>query len=197
MSIPELPRGFGRDMGRVLADAVAVAASPFTLSEQVQDWGGRRWEFSGPVALSRGLEGRAVSAFFAQVGRAGKFILRDPSVRDVGDVGTPEVTDGGQTGTTLQTAGWTPSTTVLRAGDLFSVGAGATLRLYQVTADVASNAEGEAVLVFVPPLRESPAAEAALDVVTPGCVCRLSRPVPTEIARADKFRFTLACHEAL
>jgi hypothetical protein len=42
--IPELPLTLVQSLERRLVMATAVAASPFTGTEQVQDWGGEWWD---------------------------------------------------------------------------------------------------------------------------------------------------------
>jgi hypothetical protein len=80
---------------------------------------------------------------------------------------------------------------------LFQLGSDATTRLYQVTQDAVADASGQANLQFTPKLRASPADGAAVEIVNPAVLLRLTSPVPTRIGRADSFRFTLNAREAL
>ena len=196
--IPELPLTLVASLERRLVTATAVATSPFTGSEQVQDWGGEWWEYGIEMARMNGRDGRRLSAFLAALGGArGRFLFRDPTVRQAGTILAPIVAGGAQTGGTLATSGWPPSGTSLLTGDFFSLGSDSTTRLYQLTADVVSNALGNATLAFVPRLRAAPADGAALEIATPAVLLRLTAPAPTRIGRADTFLFTLTAREAL
>lgn len=198
MSLPTLPLTLVISLNRTLKAAVTPVPSAFTGSEQVQDWGGRWWHYEIEMALTKGVDGRKLSGFFAALsGAAGRFLLVDPSAaHQVSTAGSPLVSGGSQTGNTLLSTGWEPNTTPLLSGDLFSLASGAQTRLHQLTEDVSSNATGAATLSFAPPLRESPLDQAGLNVTAPAVCLRLTSPVPTRIGRADTYRFTLTAREA-
>jgi len=106
-------------------------------------------------------------------GMSGRFYGYDPSARTPRGVatGTPLVNGASQTGTSLNTDGWTTSTTnILRTGDYFQVGT----ELKKVVQDINSDGVGAATLVFEPPLRSSPADNAAITTTNPVCVMSLS-----------------------
>ena len=196
--IPELPLTLVQSLERRLVSATAVSASPFTGTEEVQDWGGEWWDYAVEMARTTGRDGRRLSAFLAALGGPrGRFLFRDPTIRQPGSLLAPLVAGGFQTGSTLVTAGWPPFATPLFAGDFFSLGTGAQTRLHQLTADVATDETGQATLAFVPRLRTSPVDGAPLEIAAPAVVLRLTAPVPTRIGRADTFLFTLAAREAL
>jgi hypothetical protein len=98
---------------------------------------------------------------------------------------------------TTSSSGWPPSSIALFTGDFFSLGSDQQTRLYQLTADVVSDAAGLATLAFVPKLRSAPADGTALELTAPAVLLRLTAPVPTRIGRVDTFLFTLAAREAL
>ncbi len=196
--IPELPLTLVQSLERRLVSATAVSASPFTGAEEVQDWGGEWWDYAIEMARTTGRDGRRLSAFLAALGGPrGRFLFRDPTIRQPGTTLAPSVAGGFQTGGTLITAGWPPFSSPLLAGDFFSVGSDAQTRLHQLTEDVASDEAGLAPLSFVPRLRSAPADGAPLEIAAPAVVLRLTAPVPTRISRADTFLFTLAAREAL
>jgi len=90
----------------------------------------------------------------------------------------PLVNGADQTGATLAIDGLQASKAdVFKAGDYFQIGTGSSARLYMVTADAASNASGEATLDIWPPLRASPADNAALTITNPKGVFRLTGDV--------------------
>lgn len=196
--ISELPLTLVQSLERRLVSTTAVATSPFTGTEQVQDWGGEWWDYAIEMARTTGRDGRRLSAFLAALGGArGRFLFRDPTIRRPEVTDSPQVAGGFQSGTVLVTAGWTPGAPALQAGDFFSLGADAEVRLHQVTADVLADETGAAAVAFVPRLRASPADGAALEIAAPAVLLRLTAPVPSRIGRGDTFLFTLSAREAL
>lgn len=197
-AIPELPLTLVQALERRLVTATAVAASPFTGSEEVQDWGGEWWDYGIEMARTTGRDGRRLSAFLAALGGPrGRFLFRDPTIRQPESLLAPFVSGGFQTGNQLVTAGWPSFSTPLLAGDFFSLETGGGTRLHQLTADAITDDAGQATLAFVPRLRSSPADGTLLEIAAPAVVLRLTAPVPTRIGRAESFLFTLAAREAL
>lgn len=193
--IVELPNTAVANVTRTLRSAVAVATSPFTGTQQVQDWGGTWWEYEIEFAARWDLNGRQLSAFFASLrGPAATFIFRDPYIRNPEGLGSPLVNGAGQGGGSLVTDGWTGSG--LLAGDFFSIGTGSALRLHQMTADAPPTA-GACTLTFVPALRYNPADNAVLNAFNPGVLLRLTSAVPAAISLADIYRFTITAREAI
>lgn len=193
------PTGIRRAERR-LAEASAGAVSPFTGSIQVQDWGGRWWEYSIDVVITQGAQGRALSAFFAQLGGLrGRFLFTDPQRREPSDVGLPIVSGLDQSGTSLATSGWLPGTTPLQTGDLIQLGSGETTRLHQLTADVISDATGLATLSLVPGIRpgDAPVDGGAIVTDGPQVILRAMAPIPTTIDLPDHYSFSFDAREAL
>ncbi|MBW0159596.1 hypothetical protein KTQ37_15870 [Sinorhodobacter sp. B57] len=194
----ELPLTLVQSLERRLVTATAVSTSPFTGTEQVQDWGGEWWDYAIEMAQTRGADARRLSAFLAALGGPrGRFLFRDPTMGQPGTALAPFVSGGFQTGSTLITGGWPASSTLLLAGEFFSLGADSEIRLHQLTTDVVSDAGGLATLSFVPRLRSAPLDGAALEIAAPAVVLRLTAPVPARIGRAETFLFTLSAREAL
>lgn len=180
-------------INRSLFTAVTSVDSPFSLTSQVQDWGGERWDYKIDFATMGPDDGRVLSVFFAALGgQRTPFLLEDPTISNPGGLGVPLVNGGGQTGNSLVTDGW--SAVGLRAGDFFSLGADDTTRLYQVTADVTPTG-GAATIQFVPRLRASPANNAPLNVTAPRVLLRLDGPAPAGIALPGHYRFSISARE--
>lgn len=195
MTVPVFPVALIRTLKRNLASSSAVLTSPFTGTQQVQDWGGRWWEYSFDIAILHGQQGRMLSAFLAALGGpVGTFLFSDPSIINPTGIGAPAVNGAGQTGNILVTDGW--STAGLKAGDFFQLGADAQTRLYQITEDVVP-AGGAATIKFVPALRISPADNAPLVVAQPQVLLRLTGPAPADVSRFDKYEFSLTAREAI
>lgn len=198
MTVPTFPTNLISEMSRRLASAVASATSPFTGTQQVQDWGGRWWEYQLDLKVMQGRDARELAAFLAALGgSAGTFLLDDQTLDQASTPGTPLVNGASQTGTALVTDGWPVSQTVMLAGDFFSLGTDATTRFYQLTADVVSNGSGAATLAFVPALRTSPADNDPLEVVAPKVLLRLIEPAAVQISPADLYRCSISAREAI
>ena len=197
--IPELPLTLITSLERRLVTTTAAATSPFTGTLEVQDWGGEWWDYALEMARTTGRDGRRLSAFMAALGGPrGRFLFRDPTVRQPGIITlAPQVAGGFQTGGTLITSGWPAFATPLFAGDFFSLGSDSQTRLHQLTENVAADEAGVAALSFVPRLRSAPDDGALLEIAAPAVVLRLTAPVPTRIGRAETYLFTLAAREAL
>ncbi|MHC1701487.1 MAG: hypothetical protein AB9900_10970 [Humidesulfovibrio sp.] len=152
--------------------------SPLNGSSQTQELPGARWICKLPYRKMREDDWRAFTVFVARLrGAAGRFYLSPLHALPARGVatGTPLVYGAAQTGTSLITDGWTPSTAnILRAGDYFHVATASGRELKLITADANSASDGKATLVFEPPLRASPADNAALEVTAPSCAMRLT-----------------------
>ena len=195
--IPELPVSLVTSLERRLITAVSVNTSPFTGTQEVQDWGGEWWEYQVSLAVLTPRDGKRVAAFFAALGGArGRFMFRDPTAEAHGAVGPGVVSGADQTGAELLSAGWLPETLIMEAGDLFSLGFDDQTCLYQVTADVVSDAAGMARLPIVPSLRVSPVNGEAIEREAPKVLLRLTEPVPAQIGRAGKYQFSFTAREA-
>ncbi|EAQ47283.1 hypothetical protein MED193_18859 [Roseobacter sp. MED193] len=198
MTVPTLPLHLVGSLERGLVASVTAATSGFTGSQQVQDWGGEWWEFTFEIALTRGRDARRLAAFFAGLGgMRGRFLFCDPSAGRSDLLADPIVSGAGQTGNALVTSGWAPSSPALEAGDFISLGSDTDTRLYQITADAVANGSGAATLKITPRLRSSPLNGAALEIIAPAVLLRLTGPVPTRITRADSHRFSVTAREAL
>jgi hypothetical protein len=196
--IPELPLTLVSSLERRLVTTTAAVTLPFTGTMEVQDWGGEWWEYGIEMARTNGRNARRLSAFMAALGGPrGRFLFRDPTIRQPGIAFAAAVSGGFQTGGTLNTSGWPAFAMPLFAGDFFSLGSDAQTRLHQLTTDVVADESGSATLAFVPRLRTSPVDGTALEIAAPAVLLRLTAPVPTRIGRADTFLFTLTAREAL
>lgn len=195
MTAPVLPISAVKSVTRTLVAAVATTKSPFTGTQQTQDWGGEWWEYTIDFAVVGLASGKVLSAFFASLGGARTpFLFADPTIKNPVGIGAPQVNGGGQTGNSLVTDGW--SATGLQAGDFFTLGADAASRLYQVTATVVPVA-GAATVQSVPKLRTPSVDNQPLITVAPPVLLRLAGPVPSVIALADIYQFSITAREAI
>lgn len=168
-------------------DFVAVQNMPFTGVTRVYDFGGGVWVFDVELALRDAQDtelGAWLALFRALRGSFGTFLFGDPSRKTPLGVGTgtPLVNGAGQAvgSLSLVTDGWTNNqTNILRRGDYFSLDS----NLYQITEDVNSGAStGPATLSIWPPLRKTPADDAAITVTNPTGVFRILTPANHNIS---------------
>lgn len=158
-------------------NSVAVATSPFTLTTQVMQHQGSRWEASVTLPPMKRASAEEWIAFLISLnGAYGTFLLGDPmgaTARGSASTaaGTPLVNGGSQTGSTLNIDGAPNNATgYLKAGDYIQIGT----NLYKVLADANSNGSGQVSLDIWPSLRSSPADNAAVVVAGAKGLFRLS-----------------------
>jgi len=181
---------------------VAVTASPFTLSQQVQEHQGQAWAVSLALPPMPRAAAEAWIAFLLQLhGRLGTFLFgpaHGATARGIA-TGTPLVDGAAQTGYQLDTDGWTPNTAgILLAGDFIQLGSGSSSRLHKVLADVASDADGDATLTLWPNLRSAPANDAAIVVASPKGLWRLAaNEASWDVDVAQHFGLSIDAEEAL
>lgn len=149
--------------------------SPYNNSTQVAALPGAYWEatYTCQPYHENDDEADEIKAFLLKLsGRVNTFNAYDPSRRTPKGIatGTPLVKGAGQTGRSLLVDGFTPDTTgIMKMGDYYSV----NNELKRLTATSNSNGSGEATLLFEPPLRSSPADNAAITISSPTCLMRL------------------------
>lgn len=166
-----LPSTAIRAIRLTAVDVVAVGSSPFTLTDQVQQHSGQRWEADIELPPMVRADAEAWITFLLSLkGRYGTFLLRDTvSGTPRGAwAGSPLVKGAHSAGASSVTLdGLTPATTV-KAGDYLQFGSGTSSRLHKVLADATADGAGEVSLDLWPSLRESLADNAA--VVTSNAV---------------------------
>ncbi len=142
-----------------LVSMVGFSRSPFSAAGQAQHWGGFMWRMSVSMpAMLRATADEYIAFFHKLRGRYGSFRMPDFDRRTArGTWGTPLVKGGSQVGNTLDIDG-VGNTTTRYAGETFQIGD----YLYQLVANNTSDSSGNATLTFEPPLRSSPADNAAI-----------------------------------
>jgi len=134
---------------------------------------GARWSASLTFTNRTGREARALQGFLAGLqGTAGRFYLTPVHWTPLGSpAGTPVVAvSQSPNAITLQTSGWNVSVTdLLVSGDYFEING----ELKKITADVSSNASGEATLEFAPPLRIAATLDQSIRYTEPRSIMQL------------------------
>jgi hypothetical protein len=127
---------------------------------------GDRWVGTATFTNRGGLDARKLAAFVAALGGpSGRFTMSPPEMQQLGTrQGVGIVNGSGQVGRTLATSGWSINQPILlEVGDYIEV----NNELKMITERIASDGDGNATLVFTPPLRRSPANAASIEVDEP------------------------------
>ena len=177
-----------------MVNANAVSQSPYTLQQQVQSYGGMRWEVDVSLKPLDNTTALEVQAFFVnRKGRKNSFLL--PMVGSGNSyhsyqVGTCTVNGGGQAiGNEILNI---TNTTSVSLGRMF----GLNDRLHMASAPAYQT--GNRTIGVQPPLREVPAHNTALDFTSPcGTFRMLSDDASWGISNALKYGFSFTCVEAI
>lgn len=179
--------------------AIATTRSVFSKRVRAYDWLGFAWVFECSLPPMTRAQAADWQAFFLRLkGTLGTFLLSLPAgaggTARGGVGGTPRVNGTSQEGVVLITDGWTAGQSpIIRAMDYFLLES----NLYAVTADANSDGSGNATLDIMPPLRESPADNAILDVTDPQMTARLLEPMSFSISTAQHYFTSFIAIEAV
>lgn len=151
--------------------------SPLDGTTQTLEMPGAVWAASIAWETLPPAQWRVLQAFLAQLrGSAGRFYYGPPHAtarQATGAIGTPLVNGANQTGAALACDGFGAGATVFLPGDFIAYATPAGRSLHVVTANAIANGSGQATLAIEPPIRTSPADNAALIHASPTCVMRL------------------------
>lgn len=169
---PTLTRTAPREVEWRLKSNTVAFQSPLSGATQTVEFPGARWEVTFTFENLTEDDAGPLRAFGARLrGRAGRFTLHNfarPTPR--GSIaGTPLVKGAAQTGNSLLIDGCTVGTTLL-AGDFIGVNG----ELKMVVVDATADGAGEMTLSIEPPLRASPADNAAITTYRPTATFMLS-----------------------
>lgn len=187
--------------------SVSMSESPFSLTQQIYNWQGERWEIDVALPLMKRAVAEEYKAFLASLkGKFGTFLIYVPSSREnlgsfldtskqlvtiSGDnlstiggdeiwtsIGTPIAISGLAGSKTLTISNLPQSANnVLKAGDYFHLGNNSGTRLYKILKNVNSNSNGEATLDIFPSLRRDIVFGETLELTQPRGLFRLSSNV--------------------
>ena len=172
LSWPTLTRTAPRDVEWTLLSNTVSFQSPLSGAVQTVEFPGARWKVSFTMENLAEADAALLRAFGAKLrGRAGRFYLHNfarPTPRGT-IAGTPLVKGAAQSGNSLLIDGCTAGTTLL-AGDFIGVNG----ELKMVVSDATADGAGEMTLTIEPPLRASPADNAAITTASPTATFMLS-----------------------
>ena len=174
-----------------MVHANAVSQSPYTLQQQVQSYGGMRWEVDVNLKPLNNEDALAVQAFFVKLsGRKESFEL--PMVHSYNTNHSTSITGVTVNGNQSQgdsTLDVTTSTAI-PAGRMLEVGG----RCYMNTD---SSTTGNVTLNIVPPLRTNVSDNAAIDFNPAGLFRLTTDEVAWGISNDLKYGFSFTCIEAI
>lgn len=173
-----------------MVNSVAINTSPFTFSQQVQQYAGQMWQADISLPTMDYINAAKWFAWLGSLnGQRGTFLLGDP--RRCTARGT--ATSATITGSAGDSSVSVTMTGTLLAGDYFQLGSGASARLYMVLED----RNGSGTMEIWPALR-SAASAATATLATPRGVFRLSS---NEVVRSadeiGRYGITFGAMEAI
>jgi len=115
-------------------NVVAVSESPFTFKSNIHVYDGQMWEADVTLPPMNRDDAEAWVAFLLSLkGRAGTFLLNDPSARTIRGSATSATITGAVGDSTVQCT--VASGKTLKAGDYIQLGAASTATLHKVLVD--------------------------------------------------------------
>jgi len=168
-----------------LLNSSGLSESPYTYRQQVNNFGGARWEADVTLRPLTQHEAKAVKAFFASLkGRVGTFRLGNPT-----DVTSGTVSLNGSASVGDTEIGITINSGNIEAGDIFSL----NNRIYMCL--TTRNSSGD--IDITPPIKEGVSDETTVALNSPTGTWRLAdSEVEWDIDKASRFGFSFSCVEA-
>lgn len=147
-------------------NTVAVSMSPFTYKQQTHSYDGQMWEADVTLPpMNRDDAESWVSFLMSLKGRAGTFLLYDPSAKSARGTATSATVTGSAGDDSLSVV----MTGTLKAGDYIQIGAASDATLHKVLVDQ----DGDGTLEVWPKLRKD-RASVAVDLTSASGLFRLA-----------------------
>lgn len=162
---------------------VGVSTSPFTNQAQIYKWSGEYWEADIQTKPMKREDAEYWISFMIKLkGSYGTFLINPDVLGNTARgscasaAGTPVVNGAhtAQSNTLNITGAPAGATDYFKAGDYFSIGTGASTRLFKVLDDTSSNGSGELVVNIFPQLRVALSGSEAITVSNPKGKFRLA-----------------------
>ena len=192
---PTLTRSAPRVLDWSLQPNTQAFQSPLSGAVQTVEMPGARWKASFMMENLHDADSALLQAFLVKLrGRAGRFYLYNFARSEPRGTqrGSPLVMGAAQTGTTLIIDGCTVGATLL-AGDFLEVNG----ELKMIVADATASGSGQMTLTIEPPLRASPADNAAVTLSQPKAIFMLAGDEAKWNTQPGRFSsFPIDCIEA-
>ncbi|QBQ72766.1 putative tail structural protein [Roseobacter phage CRP-6] len=147
-------------------NTVAVSMSPFTYKQQTHSYDGQMWEADVTLPpMNRDDAESWVSFLMSLKGRAGTFLLYDPSAKSARGTATSATVTGSAGDDSLSVV----MTGTLKAGDYIQIGSASDATLHKVLVDQ----DGDGTLEVWPKLRKN-RASVAVDLTSASGLFRLA-----------------------
>ena len=172
--------------------------SDLNRATQTRELPGAQWHMQMTFNDLDTRDGRRLAAFVASLrGRAGRFEITPSDWEPIGTVaGTPTLSaDASSLATTLQTTGWDPDQPLVFAmGDYLEING----ELKYVTQDTPSDANGDAAIQIMPPVRVGVASGTSIVVEKPKALMMLKSDSNAKTVKAPRlYSMTLSAKEAI
>lgn len=168
-----------------LLSSSGLSESPYTYRQQVNNFGGARWEADVTLRPLTQHEAKAVKGFFASLkGRVGTFRLSNPTDTASGQANLNGAASVGDTELSI-----TIGNGSIDAGDIFSL----NNRIYMCL--TTRNTSGD--IDITPPIKEGVSDGSTVSLSAPVGTWRLAdSEVEWDIDKASRFGFSFSCVEA-
>ena len=171
-------------------NTVAVSMSPFTYKSQTHSYDGQMWEADVTLPPMNRDDAESWVAFLMSLkGRAGSFLLYDPSAKNVRGTAT-SATNSGSVGADSVSVVMTGT---LKAGDYIQLGAASDATLHKVLVDKS----GSGTLEIWPKLRKARSNVSAVLVKSSGVFRLASNETSWSVDNANFFGISFGATEVL
>jgi len=186
-----LPTNIGMSSIELRAvNTTAVSVSPFTYKQQTYSYDGERWEADITLPpMNRDDAESWVSFLMSLRGKAGSFLLYDPSAKNIRGTATSVVVSG----TTGQSSVSVVMTGTLKAGDYIQLGSASDATLHKVLVDQS----GDGTLEIWPKLRKDRSSVTAVIVNSSGVFRLESNETSWSVNNASFFGISFGATEVI
>lgn len=169
-----LPTATGiRSITLMARNSVAYSQSPFTFKGQAHAFGGEMWEADVTLPpMKRAQAEQWLSFLISLRGQYGTFLLGDPDATSIQGTATSATLTGTAGERSIDVNIATGKT--LKAGDYFSLGSGASTRLYKVLEDYTGTGSTEANALEIWPALRADVTSGAADLTSAKGTFRLA-----------------------
>lgn len=187
-----------KNVYRFLRSNMVVVSSPFSGATQVQDWGGRYWDYKINYQPMKIEKARIFESIFNECQRIKPFVFQDPTIKRINALNTNVRANGsfGSGATEIELVGF-PAGSLVEKGDFFSIGSLADARLYQVSVQEVANSNGDITLKITPHLRKSITSGHVVNFNNPQIALRLEKNFSISLGKGNIANLSFNAVEAI